>query len=171
MSEKKRRRDSKLWTLPPPVQATVYDLCGGPEGYEPARQFLIKEHNVNVKSDATFSAWWSRYPFSLSANVTFAQQFEQEMAKLPEMQGDAEKLSKLGQVGFEMMAMRMQDIEGYVSLKKIRLKEGEHNLAERRLKIVEDKMAQAKAKLEGLKSKGGLSAETLKQIEEAAAIL
>lgn len=44
-------------------------------------------------------------------------------------------------------------------------------LAERKVSLLENAAAQAKEKLHGIVSKGGLSAETLKQIEEAAGLL
>jgi len=44
-------------------------------------------------------------------------------------------------------------------------------LAGRRIKLLENAAAQAKEKLVGIVSKGGLSPETLKQIEEAAGLL
>ena len=44
-------------------------------------------------------------------------------------------------------------------------------LAERRIALLERAAQQAKAKLEGIASRGGLSPETLKQIEEAAGLL
>ena len=43
--------------------------------------------------------------------------------------------------------------------------------ASRRVALLEENAAKAKAALEGLKSKGGLTAETLKTIEEAAKLL
>lgn len=42
---------------------------------------------------------------------------------------------------------------------------------DRRITLLEDNAAKAKAALEGIKSKGGLTQETLKQIEEAARLL
>ena len=44
-------------------------------------------------------------------------------------------------------------------------------LAERRITLLEGAAQQAKEKLQGIASKGGLSPETLKQIEEAAGLL
>jgi hypothetical protein len=55
--------------------------------------------------------------------------------------------------------------------RQIELKEQDLKLAERRVLLLEDNAAKAKAALEGIKSKGGLTAETLKQIEEAAKLL
>jgi hypothetical protein len=61
---------------------------------------------------------------------------------------------------------------------KLKLKERALNqkdqdlaLAERRVEMLEANATQAKAALEGIKSKGGLTPETLRQIEEAAKLL
>jgi hypothetical protein len=54
---------------------------------------------------------------------------------------------------------------------QLEIKSGALALAERRVALLEENAARAKAALEGVKSKGGLSAETLRQIEEAAGLL
>ncbi len=175
MSTKKRRKDSKLWTLSAETQAHLYRLCSGTGGYAAARAWLLQEHAVEVKSDATFTAWWSKYPFSLPAATDFAASMEKEMGKLPELEGQAGKLARLGQVGFELMAIRMQDLDGHIALKKrrqkdseIALQESKHSLA---LRQYEEKISAAKANLEKAKSKGGLSKETLALIEEQLRLL
>ena len=50
-------------------------------------------------------------------------------------------------------------------------KDLDRGIAYRRVKILEENAAKAKAALEGLKSKGGLTPETLARIEEAARLL
>lgn len=141
---KKPRGDSKLKTLPPAVQAELFVQCRGKGGYEAARAWLLAEHGVST-SAGSLSAFFGWYPFSLSATASYAQQFEAELKKLPALAADAAQLSQLSQLGFEMLAMRTNDLEGYATLKKIRLKEHEQSLAERRVKLLEQKAAQAEA--------------------------
>jgi hypothetical protein len=160
----KRRGDSKLWVLAPPVQAELYRICSGADGYAAGRAWLQTEHGILIKSDATFSSWWGSYPFSLPASADFAQTFELELAKLPEMEGQAEKISRLGQVGFELMALRNQNLEGYATLKKLRLKESEQKLNERRVALLEKKAAQAD------KAKEILGDKQLTEEEQAAQV-
>jgi hypothetical protein len=50
-------------------------------------------------------------------------------------------------------------------------KDKDLSISERRVSLLEENAAKAKAALEGIKSKGGLTPETLKQIEEAAGLL
>jgi hypothetical protein len=54
---------------------------------------------------------------------------------------------------------------------KLALENRKVELAERRVVLLEDNAAKAKAALEGLKTKGGLTAETLATIEQAAGLL
>jgi hypothetical protein len=51
------------------------------------------------------------------------------------------------------------------------LKEADMALKERRIALLESAASEAKKRLEGIKSKGGISKETLQQIEEAAKLL
>lgn len=140
---KKHRKDSKLWTLTPPVQEELYKICGGPGGYAEAREWLQKNHGVLVRSDSSFTSWWQAYPFSLSSAASFAQTFEREILKLPEMEQRAEEASRLSQAGFEIMALRSKDLEGYATLKKLRLKERSQLAIERRLSLLEQQAAES----------------------------
>lgn len=168
----KPRGDSKLKTLPAEVQAALFEQCK--PGYAQAQAWLLAEHDVKTSTGAlsNFYAW---FPFSLSATASYAKQFEAEIAKLPELAGDAEKLSRLSQLGFEMLAMRTQDLEGYATLKKIRLKEHEIALNREALSLkvrqYEQKIDAARTSLEKAKGRGGVSPETLKLIEEQLKLL
>jgi len=142
MSAKKARGDSKLKTLPPAVQAELFEQCKQSGGYKHAATWLLDHHSVKTSTGA-LSKFFGWYPFSLSATASYAQQFEEELAKLPEMAGKAEQLSRIGQVGFEIMAMRTQDLEGYATLKKLRLKEVDQEQVNRRITLLEKAAAQA----------------------------
>lgn len=91
------------------------------------------------------------------------------------MAGKAAQLSQIGQVGFEMLAMQSNDLEGFATLKKLRLKEEEQTISREahalKLRQYEDKIAAARSSLEKAKSKGGVSADTLKLIEEQLKLL
>lgn len=171
---KKPRGDSKLKTLPPAVQAELFTQCQGKGGYEAARAWLLAEHNVKT-SAGSLSNFFGWYPFSLSATASYAQQFEAEIKKLPELAKDAAQLSQLSQICFEMLAMRTNDLEGYATLKKIRLKEEEQSITRDALNLkvrqYEEKIAAARTSLEKAKSKGGVSPETLQLIESQLKLL
>jgi len=169
---KKPRGDAKLKTLPAPVQAALFDQCK--PGYGPAAAWLLAEHGIKTSAGA-LSQFYGWYPFSLSATVSYARQFEAELAKLPALAGDAAKISQLGQIGFEMLAMRTQDLEGFATLKKIRNKEVELTISQKahelKVRQYEEKIAAARSSLEKAKGKGGVSPETLKLIEEQLRLL
>jgi hypothetical protein len=58
-----------------------------------------------------------------------------------------------------------------IQAERVGVAKGALSVAERRLKLLEENAASAKAKLTAVASKGGLTPETLKQIEEAAKLL
>lgn len=170
----KPRGDSKLKTLPPAVQAELFAQCQQAGGYAAAAAWLLAEHAVKTSATA-LSHFFGWYPFSLARTASYAQQFEAEIAKLPDMAGKAAQLSQIGQVGFEMLAMQSNDLEGYATLKKLRLKEEEQTISREshalKLRQYEDKISAARSSLEKAKSKGGVSPETLKLIEEQLKLL
>lgn len=72
---------------------------------------------------------------------------------------------------FEMVANSEANPKNVIAVRKLEIEQEKLQLAERRVHILEQNMAEAKRKLEGIKSKGGLTKETLAQIEEAAGLL
>jgi hypothetical protein len=62
-------------------------------------------------------------------------------------------------------------VKEIVALKRCELAASKLEVDKRKLALLEAKMAEAKSKLESVKSKGGLTPETLKEIEEAAKLL
>lgn len=77
----------------------------------------------------------------------------------------------LAQKTFEAIADASCPPKVLIALRGLELKAEALKLADRRVSVLERQMAEAKAKLEGLKSKGGLSPKTLKEIEAAANLL
>ena len=172
---KKPRGDAKLKTLPAEQQAALFLLLQQKRADE-VKALIAKDPGVQTSTGA-LSEFYHWYPLSrrLEQAANFADQLKEQLKKLPDLDLDAEKLSAVAQMAFEARAVQEQDSELFIALRKRRQKDTELMLkAENqamRIKQFEENSAKAKAKLEGLKSKGGLSAETLKQIEEAAAIL
>lgn len=171
---RKARKDSKLKTLPDAVQAELYRRYQK-QGCD-ALAWLEEAHGVKSSTGAlsTFASW---YPFSrpLELVARHASQYEAALKSDPELQLNAEQVSIASQMAFEQMALQMQDIEGFVLLRKMRLKEQELRLADSALALkvrqYEDKIAVARASLEKAKSKGGLDKMTLQLIEEQLKLL
>ena len=94
---------------------------------------------------------------------------------------ETERKRALAQKEFELTFRDLSAKEWYMlksaelDERQMRLKElvepAKLEIASRRVALLEENAAKAKAALEGLKSKGGLTAETLRTIEEAAKLL
>lgn len=88
---------------------------------------------------------------------------------------DAASVEALRQMVFEFMSNPNADVEETERMFKLLLKRKDQELAERNLFLKESAAAEAKAKLQAIttaaKSKGGLSEETLAEIEAAAQLL
>lgn len=71
----------------------------------------------------------------------------------------------------EIIALRQLENEERIVKLKEQIEPAKLKIAERRVSLLEDAASRAKEALTAIASKGGLSPETLKQIEEAAALL
>jgi len=139
----KPRPDAKLKTLPDAAQAALYALYQKKSGAE-CLAWLRENHGVKSSTGALsdFSAW---YPFSrpLDLAAKFARQLEAVLKADPGLHLNAGQLSAAGQIAFEQQALQTQDLDGFIALRKVRLKERENSLNERRVALLEKKAAQA----------------------------
>ena len=140
---RKPRPDAKLKTLPDALQAELfarYQKQGGPA----VLAWLKDTHKVKSSAGAlsNFSAW---YPFSrpLEMSAKFADAFQASLKANPNLKFDAEQVSLAGQIAFEAQALQMQDLDGFVALRKSRLKEMDQALTARRVALLEKKAEQA----------------------------
>jgi hypothetical protein len=126
-------------------------------------------------SAAALSRFVSRHglPWRLDRARAAAEETKSSLPK----DWEAEKARGLALKSYEL-TFRDLSAKEWVMLKQIeirereqKLKESDLELKERRVKLLEDNQREAKKRLEGIKSKGGLTPETLKQIEEAAKLL
>lgn len=172
---KKSRADAKLKVLPPAQQAMIWTLLQE-RSYQATRAILREKHGIET-SERALSEFYVWYPLSrrLEQAASFADQLKGQLAQMPRLNLDAEQLSTLGQVAFEMQAVQEQNPKLFVALRRLRQKDKAQTIEDRRVKLLEERMADAKAKIESAlqvaNAKGGLSPETLQRIEEAVAIL
>jgi hypothetical protein len=68
-------------------------------------------------------------------------------------------------------ALKAGEDKGLIALAKLEIEQEKVRQNDRRIKLLEDRAADAKEKLTAVVARGGLSADTLKQIEEAASLL
>lgn len=91
-------------------------------------------------------------------------------ARFNEVMGELSHKEMMDHYQLELDSAHLKLKERQVALKE-KTDPAKLALAERRITLLEGAAQQAKEKLQGIASKGGLSPETLKQIEEAAGLL
>lgn len=174
----KPRSDAKLKNLPEDAQAELFALFTASElrpamSLEQVQAEVPLRHGFTVSLD-TLSRWRSWYSLRSRMDAAKAKAEQARLAMLtsdPDMTPD--KLEAVAQMVFTAETLENGDVQSYVALAKLRLKAQEVEIIQRRIKILEDKASEAKAKLEAATSaaRGGLTEETLKRIEEAANLL
>jgi len=117
----------------------------------------------------------------------FAWRLEQAKAKAEELRGalpedfDARRRQALAQREFEaafgdlsikeLVQLRQLEIDERLAALREKIEPGKLAVQKRRVALLEDQAARAKEALTKIASKGGVSPETLKEIEEAVALL
>ncbi len=120
-------------------------------------------------SDSSVSRFFAVHAFSW--RLDRAKAAAATVANVSPEETEAAKSRLLSQKIFEAVADVNCPPKVLIALRNLEVKADALRLADRRVKVLESQMAEAKAKLQGLKSKGGLSPKTLKEIEEAANLL
>ena len=173
-TDRRPRSDSALMSLPDDRQRELFDFCDGHrgEGLRKLRVMLQEEQGVNV-SLATLSNWlnWYALRAKIGGVAAMADNLARVLKERPDLNLDDATIMRAAQAFFEARAMEENDAETYVKLAAARRGAAELRIKERRVTLEEDKVRQAKEKLQAIVSKGGISAETMAEIEEAARIL
>ena len=164
---KKARSDSKLANLPEDTQAEIAAWCK--EGLEVGRDLLKSKLNVSISLSALscWHAWWRRQEDLKRGNSSVRQTLEWYRKNKPNATPE-----EMRSATFLALALTQQENpEFQLALLKEQGRDLDRDISVRRVRILEENAAKAKAALDGLKSKGGLTAETLRTIEEAAGLL
>jgi hypothetical protein len=174
----KTRSDSLFAKLKPAQREEIFALCveGGTSIADGVA--LLKKWGVSSSVPA-LSRFISSHGMSWRIDRAKAAA-EATRGQLPK-NWEAERSRALAQKEFELTYRDLSTKEFFMlksaelDERAMRLKEkiepAKLEIASRRVALLEENAAKAKAALEGLKSKGGLTAETLKTIEEAAGLL
>jgi hypothetical protein len=162
-STKKPRSDSKVAGLAPEIRAEVARRLGeANESYKDVAAWLKAEHGVTV-SDGALCNWYSVH--SWSQNAATARQFAEQVKAESKAQGnyDAATLALVQERAYIMARTQGADVNALATLAgiigdsaKLRLKEREVALTERRVVLLEKKAAQADA-AEGIVKDGDLN--------------
>lgn len=179
---KKPRSDSKLDALDLDQQRQLCEWLLTPGlSYERVKKLVFDEFNVSTTAGSLsvfYQSYVSAYLIQRRAqSVGVAKEVGAEIRKTPGQFSEA-TIDALEQKAFELANNPMVDPKAiasvFVLLLKARdqeLKKSDIEIKLRRLEILERSATQAKEKLTEIASKGGLSSEALKQIEQAAKIL
>ena len=167
--------------MPEEQQAQLVEwlLSGMP--YHRAKQLVEKEYGVNTSLAALSAFWDEACASALIARrqqaVTTADEIAAEAKKKPG-QFDAATIDAIKNKAFELSinpTAKAKDVKSlFMLLLKSRdqeLKSKDIDIKLRRLDMLEQNAAQAKETLSAVAAKGGLSPETVKEIEEAAKLL
>ncbi len=182
----KIRCDAPLKNLPQDRQDQIIEWCLTPKaedcpgGYQHAREQLAADGlKVSLRALSDFFSWHQLKEFYEGAEA-HAEEQKQLMAEFDP--ANTERAEKFGDFCFIQQATKTRDVKAYVAVGQLRetrkmreLREKTEpkklELIERRVHLLETNAAAAKEKLTAVAAKGGLSAETLRQIEEAAGLL
>jgi hypothetical protein len=173
---KKPRADSKLDSMPQARQRELRDHLLGGTSYDAVLGWLKDECGVD-SSLASLSAFYKRHCAPVLRERRQLASIKAET--IGEMAGstdwDAASIERLRQMVFEFMSDPNADIEATERMFRLLLKSRDQELDMRRVRMLEDKAKQAKAAMESATAKakagGGISEETLRELEEAAKLL
>lgn len=162
-STKKPRSDSKVAGLAPEIRAEVARRLGeANESYKLVAAWLKEEHGVTV-SEGALCNWYSISRWT--THRASAREFAQEIKATATAQGDydAATLALIQERAYIMASTQGADIGDLATLAgiigdsaKLRIKEREVALTERRVVLLEKKAAQADA-AEGIIKDGDLN--------------
>ncbi|WP_193214945.1 hypothetical protein [Luteolibacter marinus] len=178
---RKTHANAKVKNLPEADQETLWlllhptDKETPPCTLEAAMVHLQEEFGVECAL-STFSEWHSWYSLKkrMEKAASRAQQATLEFAQ-DHPDATPDDLEKYGQMIFTAESIEHGDAKTFTALVRERSRRMALELDRRKLVLLEAAAAEAKAKLAAItqkaKSKGGLTAETLAEIEEAAGLL
>lgn len=191
-TERRPRSDAVLMNLPEEKQRELFDFCDAHrgDGLRKLVGYLREEQGLAVGL-AALSNWLNWY--SLRSKLTNVSEMADSVARIlketPGLDLDDAKIMRAAQAFFEAKAMQENDAGTYVKLASVRRGSAELQIKaqqadlrkaaiaiqrtalEQRVREYEEQMATAKAALQGLVTKGGISPETMAEIEAAAKIL
>lgn len=174
---KDTRADAKLKNLSTEDLEFLWTMRNPSEGGEKVKLEDVRVYcrndlgvEVSLSTLHEFYSWLTLKKRMERAELR-AEQTKLEMLKAGSF--NAEDMERVAQAVFTSECLEEGNVKAYVALANLRLKRMALDQDERRIKLLEENAASAKAKLESLVStnRGGLTAETLKVIEEAAGLL
>jgi hypothetical protein len=174
-TERKTRADAKLKTLPESRQTQLAAwLRVHPQ--KKVRELVKTEWGLDTSGAALthFYSWWHGRR-RLEETASFVEGLKRDLASLPGLQLSERQVSEAGQLVFEALALKQGDPRLFMGLRRLRLSADAQQIDLKRLeqtiRAYEEKQAAAKAALETVTAKGGLTPETLAKVQEALSLL
>ena len=177
--DKEIRSDAKLKNLPAQALEDLWRFRNPEEdGEKLTLEAILVEIPLRFGFTCSLSSLsefykWLRLKRRMDSAAKRASQARLELARDPK--ATPEDLDRIGQMVFTAETIEDGNVKGYVELAKLRLQARSLDINARKLRLLEAAAKEAKLKLDAVtsaaKSKGGISAETLAQIEEAAGLL
>lgn len=179
------RTDSRMFTLPLTAFETLASLVFCERVAPKVALAMVEKEGIPKSKLPGISAFyqWQRdfLPFysacSRRAAVKFANEVADEAKKTPGEWNQA-IADKLSQATFELLTDPNRDpkavknfVTGVLNFQKLDVQREQLAQAERKLKLLEDSAARAKAELTKVANAGGLSPETQQQIQQALSLL
>jgi len=174
--DKKPRKDSKLDTMPESRVMELRDKLLANEGYKEILDWLALECGVSSTLSA-LSAFYKRHcaPLREEMRALAAVKAEAIIDGSGRTDWNSATMELVKQVSFEIMSGQQVDTKTAEKFIKLILKADAQDVDKRKLAMLEEKSSSAKAALEAATAKakagGGISEETLKELEEAAKLL
>jgi hypothetical protein len=148
MNNRKIRQDARLKQLPLERQAQVMEYLDGPPGHSYADTLTwLREDgfDTSVGALSEFRSWYrlqQQFTQDASTVESLVEQLKRDMPNLTE-----EQLDDLGQRTFSLLAIREQDLGGFVRVRSARMK-GEIERAKIQLRETAEKRLQEGLKLQ-----------------------
>lgn len=174
------RADAKLKNLPDADQEALWEYLHPSDPEERRRTLGEAQSEVPLRHGFTVSlaslsewrSWWALRR-RMNAARERAEQTRLELLKDASLRPD--EIEKVAQAVFTAETLEAGNVKGYVALANLRLKGRQLDHDARKLALLEAAAAEAKERLLAAtataKSKGGLTPETLAEIEAAAGLL
>lgn len=171
---RKPNSNATLKALPQAKRKEIYERFETTPWQELLHQLAAEGIPCGKTALYEFRRWYEEMRPILEANE-FAQRFAEALEADKGLALDVGQINKVAQAAFEMQSIQQQNPSLFVELQRLRVQQESNEIkrtnAEQKLREYEDKAAAAKAALKGIQSKGGISPETMAEIEEAARIL
>ena len=166
-TERKPRGDSVLKTLPEPRQREIAEHGNAHTLAETAAWLAKDGLQVSGYQLSTFLSWWRSRQF-FGANDATAQAIQDQIAQ--EVQGltDAE-LDELGQKAFSLLAIREENLDGFVKVRTA-VSKAKFEALKLEIRQAAEERLREKAKLEREKFEFNAAEAALKQVATLKAI-